>query len=48
MVPASEPVMTAYVGWADQIRTWLDGLAQDWVRRITGMVDSIQTGDSKG
>lgn len=43
-LPAAEGVLDAYVAWADRVRGWLDGIAQDWVRRITAMVDSIQTG----
>ncbi|MCR8724898.1 zinc-ribbon domain-containing protein [Frigidibacter sp. ROC022] len=35
LVPAAEPALTAYVDWADRMRSWIDGVAQDWVKRIT-------------
>jgi hypothetical protein len=41
-VPSAEPAISAYVAWADNVRSWIDSIAQDWVRRITGMVDSIK------
>lgn len=33
--PAVEPALRAYVAWADQVRSWIDGVAQNWVKRIT-------------
>ena len=47
-VPAAEPVLDDYVAWVDRTRIWLDGVAQDWIRRITAMVDSIRNGDPAG
>lgn len=41
-VPASEGAMAAYVQWADGIRNWLDGIAQDWVQRLGQLVNSVR------
>jgi predicted Zn finger-like uncharacterized protein len=42
-LPATAPALDAYVHWADGLRAWLDGVAQDWVRRIGGMMHSAHT-----
>jgi predicted Zn finger-like uncharacterized protein len=41
-VPATAGAIDAYVAWADGMRFWLEGLAQDWVARLSRMVDSVK------
>jgi predicted Zn finger-like uncharacterized protein len=41
-VPGSEGALDAYVAWIDGVRLWLETLAQDWVQRLSRMVDTVK------
>jgi hypothetical protein len=42
-IPAAKGPLDAYVIWADGFRTWLEALAQDWVDRLSRIVDSVKS-----